>query len=349
MNRNIIIFITWISFIALILGCNNAVINKLLIEGSFDNTYQAVINSNSNVTIYGEPNESYNFDGWEDIRSISIGFINAGAVKHDGTVLITGEKNGVYQAIKWTDIQIIRFTADRVFGLKNDGTVVYTDNNIDNPLTSESFTDGENDVVIGSNEEPIISNQHPQLEHSEVIKPDSDKTDTFIPVKEWNEIKYIETSLVSIVGIKENGEVVGAGLHPDVSEQIKNWRDVKSISLALDRVVGITSNGEILFADRHGYSLPYQEIKGAVKVCTGETYVAALMPDGTVKIRYAVIPWWPSIDNNSVEITPEIHKKIQMELADPLKVLDNEKDVVDISINVELLTILKKDGTVLTG
>lgn len=117
MNRNIIIFITWISFIALILGCNNAVINKLLIEGSFDNTYQAVINSNSNVTIYGEPNESYNFDGWEDIRSISIGFINAGAVKHDGTVLITGEKNGVYQAIKWTDIQIIRFTADHSVNL----------------------------------------------------------------------------------------------------------------------------------------------------------------------------------------------------------------------------------------
>lgn len=133
MNNKIIMFISALLIILLVItGCNGVITNneslianRSMIAGSFDNSFHIVVNDNGTISIYGQPDKSYNFDGWNDVKNISVGIKNVGAVKNDGSVLITGDqKSGIYAASEWKDIVMLKFTMNAVFGLKRDGTVL---------------------------------------------------------------------------------------------------------------------------------------------------------------------------------------------------------------------------------
>ncbi len=107
------------------------------------------------------------------------------------------------------------------------------------------------------------------------------------------------------------------------------------------RIIGLKENGEIIEVQTEissKYQLDsYEQLNGAVKICAGEVFTAGLMPDGTLRVVCG------GDYEEAILDAPD-----EVEFID-LPALDNTKDVLDINSTGDVLIVLKKDGTVLTG
>ena len=220
--------------------------------------YQIAIDEGGTLKVQGEPDETFDFDGWTDIVSVSAGFLNAGAIKSDGTVVVTGDNRyGACDVDKWRDIEMLDFTVFVTYGLRSDGTIVHT------------------------------GDEYKQ-EKGLIEKGIFDEVDT------WQDITYMDASQISVVGVKSDGKVVvSSPFIPEMAEQVADWENVKMVSTSVNMIVGLTDCGRVLVAlDNVDQNLVnanvlamYSDMEGAVKVCAGQSFVAGLMPDGMLRVR----------------------------------------------------------------
>lgn len=299
LKRLIWIFLVCGMFLCLS-GCNKLPIKQSLVAG-INEHFQIAVNEDGTIRVQGEPYETFDFKEWQNIKSVSVGLLNAAGIKSDGTILITGSnERGACEVEEWRNITMAEFTLFVAFGLKNNGTIVYTGREY-----KDQITDFESKIM--------------------------DQVDT------WKDIVYIDTSQLSVVGLKKNGQVVASTpFTPELAEQVMEWEDVKTVSISIDTIVGLTNSGEVLVAQDKldqmhtykGHLERYNDMEGAVKVCSGQSYVAGLMPDGTLRIRMI---------NAGEDWEQEV------------KDLDGETDVVDVNSYEDYLAVLKKDGTIIAA
>jgi hypothetical protein len=124
-------------------------------------------------------------------------------------------------------------------------------------------------------------------------------------------------------------------LFPELEEQVQKWRNIRMASTSTGIIVGVKQNGHVVVAlsrmiedfvtDKAMEKL--DELEGAVEVFASQSYVAGLLPDGTLRI---------------VNLVETIHDE-------SIERLDGTTDVIDINSRRNELFVLKKDGTVLFG
>ena len=250
------------------------------------------------VQVFGNPADIYDFSNWEDLVSISTDGGNAGAIKKDGTVIVTGyNEYGACNVGDWKDIVMLDLGLVTV-GLKKDGTVVTTGHQIaELPLNGNRLRD---------------------------------------EAQTWKNIVHIEASSFTIIGVKSNGRVECiASYFTELEDQVHKWRNIKTASTSSNMIAGVTFDGKVLVAP--GRMLEdaitdkalerLDELEGAVEVFVSQSYVAGLLPDGTLRI---------------VNLIETIHDE-------SIEKLDGTTDVVDINSRRNELFVLKEDGTVLFG
>lgn len=253
--------------------------------------------------------KDYDFSNWVGIRSVSSNELCIGGIREDGSVVLSHTvldiSDSEFGISDWKDIEMLEFSAFNVYGLKSDGTIEYFS------LFQYDKTDDINENI-----------------------------------NNWTDIDYIDGSYFGVVGVKKNGKVVAAlDLLPELEEKIKNWEDIKMASISSyffrARIVGLKNNGELVEArysinEESNYQLdPYNELKGAEKICAGDMFTAGLMPNGTLRV----------ICGRDYDY----QAKVQQEGIDyiDIKALDNTEDVIDINSFEDHLVVLKRDGTIL--
>lgn len=299
--KRLLLVIMLCGLIMMSLGCSREyVLEPSLVAGHGEN-YQISVNDNGLVKVNKQTDGSYDFDDWDGIKSVAYGIVNAGGIKEDGSVVVTGyNKTGACEVQDWHDIKALTFTALVTYGLKRDGTIIHTGEDM-----PDGITDFEKEILLD--------------------------------VDTWENIADIKGAQLIMAGVKKNGRVVvSAPTCPELEEGVKEWRNIKDISVSMSMVLGVNWDGGIfciydkLTSDftSEDSLLQYQELKGAEEVFAGQSFVAGLMPDGSLKIRI-VQPGY--------------------EDAEELMALDGITDVKDVNSYEEYLTILKDDGTVLAA
>jgi alpha-tubulin suppressor-like RCC1 family protein len=327
------------------IGCGCAALvhdQSARVAGLMDG-YQLAVNQDGTVSVYGAPPDDMDFSGWRDIKSVSVGRLSATGVRNDGTVVVTGSNAyGACNTEGWRDIRMAEATFFAAYGLRNDGTVIATepaDNTIDWAYEIRDAVEG------------------------------------------WRDIVCIDCSDFGVVGLKKDGTVVTAiPVFSEFAEKTSRWTDVVAISMSFNSIVGITKSGEPLFAmgdisqiGQEGYTLPYKEMVGAVKICVGSSFVAGLWPDGTVKVRSTIPrnPYLaPFLEKDAEDMTfeevmemmlqpdyddftrsqwKEVHQYTIDNMPEDLKAIDQARQVVDINSYEDSLVALTKDGTVLVA
>lgn len=327
MNKKLKIYLLVIIMLSSFIGCSMDFTNTYSRVAGADSSYQISINMDGKINVIGNTKENFDFSKWENIISIETGVDKAAALKSDGTVVITGENIEAFYTEEWRDIIMIGFTYSYLFGLKKDGTIVYT-GSTENTYSSEDIDDN---VFLNA--------------ENEIIEK----------VKIWKDIIFIDTTPISVIGVKRDGKVIVASpTSPILEENVTTWSNVKYISASTTQIIGVTYDEDILatsieLLSLFSYPEPYNNLAGAKKICAGDFYVAGLMPDGTVKVR-TILLFDMSIecyDTLSREEKIQVHEKNQKNLDSNYEAINNIKDVVDIYSFEEYLVILQKDGTVL--
>jgi hypothetical protein len=253
--------------------------------------------------------EDIDFSQWDHVKSVETGMICFGGIKEDGTVIITNFRGDELNVANWQNIRMLKFTLFSAYGLKEDGTII----------SSTMNTQQENEI---------------------------DKT-----VSSWSDIVWIDTADTGIVGVKKDGSVLLAlnycsdSAIRKLERKLSKWTDIRMAEFSgiLDRfrVVGLSKSGEIVeaqFEELREYDLDsYEELTGAVKICAGEVFTAGLMPDGTLRITCG------GEYEGFVQNQPDYIRIID------LPRLDDTKNVLDINHCGDILVVLQKDGTILTG
>lgn len=327
MIKKVKIYLLIIIMLTSSLGCCANSVNRNSRVAGTDFSYQISIDMYGKINVIGNPKENYDFSEWENIVSIATGIDKAAALKSDGTVVITGENVEAFYTEEWRDIIIIGFTYSYLFGLKKDGTIVYT-GSTENMYDSENI---EDDVFLNA--------------ENEIIEE----------IKSWKDIIFIDTTPISVVGVKRDGKVIAAApTSRALEEYVASWSNVKYISVSTTQIIGVTYDDDILVAFNELSSIfcyrePYNDFVGAKKICAGDYYVAGLMPDGKVKVRTIMLFKMPIeyFDTLTDEEKIKMHEKNQENLNKSYETINNVKDVIDIYSFEEYLIILQRDGTVL--
>ncbi len=198
------------------------------------------------VQIKGEPDDAYDFSGWNQTVSLAPGYWCIAGVTEDHTVVMTGLD--AYDDVgSWRSIVMVTMASAVVFGLKEDGTVVFAEDEdvADSSMYEEVgqwrdivYIDAGMHGVVGVRKDGTVAmtSSTPLLEEE---------------VAQWTDIKSVSFQADTVIGLKNNGDVL---------------------------VCEVTADDEVLCA------YPYDDFAGAVKVCAGPGLISCLMPDGTVKV-----------------------------------------------------------------
>jgi hypothetical protein len=129
------------------------------------------------------------------------------------------------------------------------------------------------------------------------------------------------------------------------------------VSASFDKMIGLTNSGNVLYVYNKNsfygidYPYPYEDMKGALKACIGQQFIAGLMPDNTVRVRITELFNVPVIEGMPfpTKVSREKYEEIQQLLPDDFKAINNSKDIVDITGYEDCLIALKKDGSLLVA
>ena len=209
-----------------------------------DPSFVVSLDERGGVQIEGTPNDAYDFSGWDHMVSLAPGYWQIAGVKDDHTVVMTGHE-AYGDVASWQNIVMVTIAPAAVFGLKEDGTVVFAEDDADSWMRED----------IGT----------------------------------WRDIVYIDAGENGVAGVREDGTVVMISSSSLLEEEVRQWTGVKSISIEADTVIGLKNNGEVLVCevtadDEVLCAYPYDGFAGAVKVSAGPGLISCLMPDGTVRI-----------------------------------------------------------------
>ena len=245
--------------ILLILVLSSAGCNKIVVESGNDSLvattygeFYITINSDGSINIVGEPDDTYDFSNWLNIKSVIGSYSRIVGLKNDGTVVATGNNDtGACEVEAWSDIKMIAATMRTTYGLKSDGTIIFT---------------GEDDIdTVG---------------YTTRIKEN---------VTNWRDIVYIDASDLGLAGVTNNGSVMIVSEKEELEEEVKTWEKIISISIEHGKAIGLKDNGEVLICELPPFgkqvvcAYPYEDFYGAVKVDAGSNVFVCLMSDGKAK------------------------------------------------------------------
>ena len=288
------------AMMTVLFGCSREYSIRPSLVAGINEKYKVSLDDDGSLDILEQTDNAYCLDDWRNMDSISFGIANIGGIRNDGSVIVTGDNStGACEVQDWRNIKDIAFTAFMTYGLKNNGTIIHTGGDLN------GITDFERQIFSGTDK--------------------------------WRDIVDISGAQFILAGIKKDGSiVVSVPTNPEMEEGVKGWRNVKDISVSMTMILGVTWSGEVLcvyddftneWSDETVLS-QYQDLKGAEKVYAGQTFVAGLMQDGTLKIRI--------VESGYQDKTNLI-------------ALDGMTDIKDASNYEEYLAILKNDGSVLTA
>jgi hypothetical protein len=220
-----------------------------------DTTYQIAIKEDGTINVQGTPSEDFIFDDWQDIVSVTVGDVNAGGIKSDGTVVATGYSGtGATDVKDWQDIAMIEFTLTSAYGLKKDGTII---------------TSGEKHL----DKIAIFERENMPL------------------IKSLRNIVHIDANTFTLIVVKKNGRVAVIGVDESYIEDTAEWRDIKEVTVSNHSLAGLTYGGQVKItydvftkSQINSESHIVDSLEGSVKICVGDSFISGLMPDGTLRI-----------------------------------------------------------------
>ncbi|MPM07168.1 Serine/threonine-protein kinase PknD [bioreactor metagenome] len=184
--------------------------------------------------------QSSDFSDWEDIIEIYQSGSYILGLKSDGTVAGVGSIDlgkGVYVNVKtvistWSNIQSLDIVGNNIVGYRNDGSIIGVGSMYkDDPSNTFSMNvDGWKDIVklynygdcyiLGLNENGTVFSQGKIYIYSESGTGAYKVSYNEINLSDWGDIVCLYTDYNYIIGLREDGTIVGFG---DFEEEITKW------------------------------------------------------------------------------------------------------------------------------
>jgi hypothetical protein len=228
--------------------------------------------------------------GWSDIVSVSVGGSHVLGLRSDGTVVAMGsDEYGQCNVEGWEDIISIHASHTYSFGIKRNGTVV-----------AAGIMYQYHAEVLELRDVTMLATG---LHHLIALKADGtveviglDSRGEHL-VSGWTDIVAVAGEDFFTLGLKSNGEVVGAGENiwenddgdesPDWVADINDWKDIKAVSLGNNSsrgdIVGVKEGGGIVVSNGKGSSVDVVAgWRDIVAVSMNSTNLVGLRSDGTV-------------------------------------------------------------------
>lgn len=222
--------------------------------------YSLAIDENCSVKIAtNEYNDGFNFEGWEDLVSISGKSYIVLGLKSDGKVYETHLKDLPYKidVSDWSDIIQICTGDQFAVGLKSDGSINITGRNYENQYLVKEW---KNIVQISVSHRTIVGldkkgNLHFAGYHSKELLSMYQKNKD-----KWKSLEYVEISggdavnnLGHVIGLKNDNTVIAIGDAFDSSEyKVDDLEDVSRVALGDNHILAITKNGKIIVVGNPG-------------------------------------------------------------------------------------------------
>lgn len=236
-----------------------------------------------------------NVRGWTGIRRIASNGNLIVGVKSNGRVVcaaaapLTGMD--INEISSWTDIKDVFIGKEYAVGLKNDGTLTATCDSMNNLKIYTSMWGGLSSIT-GSDNLPyaVMSNGRVVSEVSR---------DTFA---KWLDVKMLYScGNDGILAILNNGSVNKCG--ENISYTVESWNNLYNAAVNDKFVLGLKRDGSLICTSEQKHGIDLDIFKDCVAVASEKSYridndflsyVAALFPDGTLKI-FQYRTWWNKI------------------------------------------------------
>jgi alpha-tubulin suppressor-like RCC1 family protein len=191
-----------------------------------------------------------NVSGWQGVKQLSAGMRHTVGLRHDGTVIAAGDNAfGECNVHKWRHLEKVIAGCQCTFGIKKDGRVLFTGENwtgalrvlhlynvahIECTMAHRGIVLHRNGTVRWLGEDDALRREMEKYKDIVQISGAPDYfaalfkdgsvrilkyfwLDTGIEgaVNEWKDIKAIAAGRYHIVGVRKDGKVLAAMLHPD--------------------------------------------------------------------------------------------------------------------------------------
>ncbi len=238
--------------------------------------------------------DDYDCSDWEDIISVSVGDTFVAGLRTDGTVITEGKLP--FDITEWQYVTMLETPSIGIFGLLTDGT------------------------IIAATDEDMSPEQEAVMDE----------------VAGWQDIIYINSSYDGLVGVKSNGKIVIASFYDEeFLDEEEAWESIQTADISSYLIAGLKDNGEVVWGladtaytvDEHKRLFDLETLFGAKKIAVGDTFIAALMSDGTIRAKQV-----RDLNGNvTFDFLPE------------------ETGITDVNCSGDYLYALKDDGSVVIG
>ncbi len=100
---------------------------------------------------------------------------------------------------------------------------------------------------------------------------------------DWKTIKWISAGKSHTVGVKENGSVLCVGSTQNQECNVEDWKDIKFVVAGDNVTMGVTTEGKVLVAGTIQNAGLMQSKTGIIDIAIGSREVVFLKEDGTVE------------------------------------------------------------------
>lgn len=214
-------------------------------------------------TVSQQANSYVDISNWKDIVSVSMGAGHCVGVQADGSVVCVGIDEYCADCSGWEDITAVAAGGYHTVGLREDGTVVATGQgdygqcevdgwkNIIGVAAGAFFTaglrfDGKVLITPIRTVESARTSPLAQIEQTNLILRELEEK--LKPVQQWKDIIAIAAGESYLLGLKEDGTVVSAGVDSFGRCDVSAWTDIVSIAAGSMMSVGVLSDGTVVTA-----------------------------------------------------------------------------------------------------
>lgn len=242
----------------------------------------------------------FNFSGWDDIVSISVGNVIAVGLKSDGTAVSTGRVDGsILDVSDWDDIIAVSAGERYIVGLKGDGTVVSQGHNGDGQRDLDSWREI---VRIAACWRCTVGLDKNGEIHTAGFGQNSLKEQIDNSEEDWTDIVEIAAggggteNVGHIVGLKTDGTVVAVGdnTYGQCNVDGEDWHDIIAIAAGDWHTVGLRKDGTVVSTkpsdDAKNYNgqplfmqcCEVEHLTGIVAISAGQGTTVCIKKDGSV-------------------------------------------------------------------
>jgi hypothetical protein len=200
---------------------------------------------------------------WTDMVSVSMGARHGVGVRADGSVVSVGNDKYCTECDRWENITAVAAGSYHTVGLQKDGRVVATGQgdygqcevegwkHIAGVAAGAFFTaglrmDGKVLITPIRTVESALPSAATQIEQTNLLLRELEEK--LAPVQQWEDIIAIAAWDSYLLGLKEDGTVVSAGLDSFGRCDVSGWTDIVSIAAGSTMSAGVRSDGTVVTA-----------------------------------------------------------------------------------------------------